>query len=207
MSPVVKLLVSALVAVLVGGCFGPRAPSFQCIDNGDCGELEACFEGGVCQPVDCLSSVDCRIREYCDQRTYVCRAGCSQNEDCIAGENCDVATNTCEPYGCRDSALDCRIGEVCSEVTGQCIRDTTGHCDICDPDPWGFNPRGTCRDRDAVCLTFQGAPDFYCFLDCENSECPRGYECINTGNDFNGNGRSDSLCIAYCPLLYEKGWK
>jgi hypothetical protein len=203
--PLLRLLVAALAAAFALSC-GSSAPDFRCVDNGDCGEREACILE-ACEPVQCLTSSDCRIREYCDDRTYVCRAGCSADADCIAGEACDTATNTCEAYGCRDTQLDCGLGQYCSAVTGQCTRDPKGHCDRCTPDFWGTNVRGTCRDREAFCLTFDGA-DFYCLMECSQAtDCPRGYECVNTGQDFNGNGRSDSICFGYCPLFYDKGWK
>lgn len=194
-----------LSALFASSCNpGPATPA--CVDNGDCGEGEACLLE-TCTPVDCLSSSDCRIREYCDDETYVCRAGCSSDTDCIAGEACDLASNTCESYGCRDTELDCAIGEHCSAVTGECTRDPKGHCDRCSPDPWGFDVQGTCRDNEAFCLTFDGF-DFFCLMQCVDApDCPRGYECVATGEDFDFDGRPDSVCLAYCPLLYDKGWK
>lgn len=204
MNHALRLFLFAVFALTLGSCGGAPAPG-QCNDDGDCDDLNACIEG-VCQPVDCLRSTDCRIREYCDERTYVCRAGCSDDTDCIAGESCDVSSNTCEPYACRDTQLDCAIGEFCSAVTGECTRDPADHCGRCEPDFFGFDPRGTCRDPQAFCLTFD-QEDFFCLMQCElPTDCPRGFDCVDSGQDFNNNGRTDSVCIAYCPTLRDNGW-
>ena len=202
-----RFLLSTFTAVsflVLASCATEAEPA--CIDNGDCGEGQACLLE-TCQDVQCLSSSECGIREDCDDETYVCRAGCLESDDCQAGEECNAGTNTCEVYGCRDTDLDCSIGETCSQATGECITDDRGHCDRCEPDMWG-DPSGTCRSADAFCLGWEGEPDSFCLLQCEApTDCPRGYECVDTGQDFDFDGRSDAICSAYCPLLYENGWK
>jgi hypothetical protein len=191
----------------MAGCGGGTAAP-ACRDNGDCGENQACIvDLGICQDVDCLDSSSCGRREYCDETTFVCRAGCAEDSDCDAGEACNLVSNTCEPYGCRDTELDCSIGETCNEVTGECVRDPRGHCDLCTPDFW--TPAGSCRDSGAFCLYVdEAAIDAYCLLECAAAtDCPRGYQCVDAGSDFDGDGRSDSICYAYCPVLYDLGWK
>lgn len=185
------------VFLTLAGCAGGGP---ECVDNGGCADGQACILE-VCEDVQCLASADCNIREYCDTSTYVCRAGCADDLDCPAGESCDVATNTCEAYGCRDTQLDCAIGEICREVTGQCEYAHDGHCDRCEPSPW--DDSGTCRNPDAVCGTYDGVESF-CFEPCTQGApdaCPRGYECVEQAS-FGG-----SFCSAYCPILYENGWK
>lgn len=202
-----RFLLSTFTAVsflVLSSCGSEVTPA--CVDNGDCGEGQACLLE-TCQEVQCLASSECGIREYCDDETFVCRAGCLESDDCQAGEECNAGTNTCELYGCRDTDLDCSIGETCSQATGECIRDPRGHCDQCEPDAWG-DPAGTCRDSGAFCLYLDESPDTFCLQDCNTAtDCPRGYECIDTGQDFDYDGRSDSICYAYCPLLYDNGWK
>ena len=201
----------ALVATLgvsaglgLSACDGGAA-ALECVDNGDCSDGEACLLN-ACEPVQCLASAGCGIGESCVTETYVCRIGCVEDGDCRAGETCNTGSNTCESYGCRDTQLDCAIGESCNLVTGECVRDGRGHCDMCDPDPWGFDLRGTCIDRDAMCLTFDGL-DFFCFQSCsDNNPCPRGYICDDS-QDFDGDGRNDPNCAAYCPTLWDNGWK
>lgn len=187
-----------LVTALLSSC-ATRAP-LGCIDNGDCEEREACVLS-VCEPVQCLVSTECGIREYCDPDTYQCRSGCLENEDCRAGENCNIEAKTCEAYGCRNTELDCAVGELCSAVTGECEYDNRGHCDACESDLW-TGPQGTCDERGAFCLYFEDAPnDGWCFLPCSASQpCPRGYMCVDT-QDFDGDGRNDPVCSAYCPDL------
>ena len=198
-------LIAVLLGVLTAGtivsaCAGGGEPIAACVDNGDCSEGEACLLD-VCEPVQCLSSTQCGIREYCDDETYVCRAGCLEDTDCRAGEACNTGTNTCEAYGCRDTQLDCAIGETCNAVTGECVFDNSGHCDTCQPDPWGFEPSGSCTNRNAVCGSFIDAPDqYFCFQPCtapgQPDACPRGYECID-----NAFGDGFPYCIAFCPDL------
>ena len=195
-----------LVFGALSACNGGGGASIECVDNADCTDGEACLLN-VCEPVQCLSSESCAIREFCDTDTYVCRAGCEADEDCQAGESCNVGTNTCEVYGCRDTNLDCAIGEVCSPVSGQCQYAHNGHCDTCEPDLLWGDVNGSCQDRDAFCLTFDGE-DFFCFQECTPgaNDCPRGYVCDGT-QDFDGDGRIDYTCGAYCPTLYANGWK
>lgn len=189
-----------LIAMMAIGCGTSSGP--ECIDNGDCSDGQACLLE-VCEDVECLASEDCNIREYCNTETYVCRAGCEDDGDCIAGESCDTASNTCEEYGCRDTQLDCAIGEICREVTGECEFAHAGHCDRCEPDPFAWEMNGTCANRNAVCGTYDGVESF-CFQPCVQGQadaCPRGYECVEQAS-FGG-----TFCSAFCPTLYENGWK
>ncbi|MFK7929258.1 MAG: hypothetical protein AB8H79_13780 [Myxococcota bacterium] len=197
MSLNLKPAFALLTLAFLSSC-GTRAP-LGCIDNGDCEEREACVLE-VCQPVECLSSTECGIREYCDDETFVCRAGCLEDEDCRAGEACETETNTCEVYGCRNTELDCAFGETCSAVSGECIYDNRGHCDSCTVDFW-TGAQGDCPENGSFCLSFQGdAPDVaWCFLPCSTAQpCPRGYVCEDS-QDFDGDGRNDPVCSAYCP--------
>ena len=77
--------------------------------------------------VDCATSLDCDLEQYCTSN-YECVAGCNEDEDCFAGDSCNVDSKECESYGCRDTTLDCAIGEFCNPMTAECFQIHRGHC-------------------------------------------------------------------------------
>lgn len=183
------------LALVMASCV-TGAPSFVCVDNGDCQDGQACILE-QCQDVQCLASDQCNLQEYCDTTTYTCRVGCNDDLDCKAGQSCNVDTNTCEDYGCRDTQLDCSIGYICNTNRGECEYAHDGHCDKCDG-LWDL-----CANPSAACLTFDGIESF-CFEPCNISDvnaCPRGYVCQNV------DAAGGNMCMAYCPTLYDNGWK
>ena len=170
----------------------------QCVDNGGCGDSEACIKQ-KCEPVDCLASDACQLHEFCDTRddAYTCKSGCSQTTDCAAGEECNPTSHSCTAYGCRDTQLDCAIGESCDKSTGKCAKADGAYCKDCSgggKNVCGNN--GTCYAVDAT--------NSYCFVDCNpksgEDACPRGFEC----QDILGDGTY--ACTADCVLLADNGW-
>ena len=111
------------------GLGGGGAP--ECVDNGECGELQACIEQS-CEDVECVTSDTCEIGRFCDTERYVCRDGCASDEDCLAGQEC--AGSTCQDKPCRNSELDCTAGETCNPNTGGCeppiVGTTLGRCQL-----------------------------------------------------------------------------
>ena len=69
---------------------------------------------------------DCKIGRYCTEQ-YKCKAGCGLDSDCFPGQRCEE--NTCIEYNCRDTGLDCRVGEFCGE--DGCQSDNFPHCMTC----------------------------------------------------------------------------
>ena len=41
----------------------------------------------------------------------------------LPGDSCNTSTQVCETNGCRDTQLDCEIGEFCNVPTGECYED------------------------------------------------------------------------------------
>ncbi len=166
----------------------------ECVDFGDCDDLEIC-DLGTCVSVECVLSQDCGIDEYCDQTGFTCEAGCESNEDCIAGENCSEDTHECSPYGCRSTALDCAVGQECDLVTGTCYDSPS--CEPCTGADSMECGAGACVDFD-----LENVGGDHCLMPClvvgDPEECPRGLEC----RDLSGVG--DLYCYADCPALQEE---
>jgi hypothetical protein len=184
-----------LLFLLLVSCTGTMVP-VECVDHGDCHQLQACVQGS-CTEVDCLSSSQCGLHETCDVTTYSCAVGCGDDADCLAGEACNLQTQQCESYGCRATDLDCEIGEFCNLASGECYTDTSPHCEPCDS--WSSPcPSGS------ECYTFDAATgEQYCVSDCnpdDSDACPRGFECIDA------TGWGDFGCVAWCPTLLENGF-
>jgi hypothetical protein len=173
----------------------PSGPSGDCVDAGQCGDMQACIESR-CTDVECLSSIDCGLEEYCntEANAYTCASGCISDSDCPAGKACDTDANPCETYECRSTDLDCSWGEFCNPSSGECERASGDHCSTCDP--YDFFGNGGCSDS-ASCFTFDYyATTGYCLEACQTEDdCPRGYEC----GDVTGLG--DLYCFAWCPDL------
>lgn len=136
-------------------------------------------------------SDDCGIGQYCWDAVYTCEAGCGTDDDCLAGESCD-ATHTCTPYGCRSTALDCAIGQLCDVATGICSDAPT--CEVCTDTAGAECAPGACVD-----FTVEADGGTYCLTPCavvdDPEQCPRGLEC----RDLSGAG--DLYCYADCPAL------
>lgn len=188
-------MIARLTLVGLGlGALASCSKAPQCVDNGQCGDMQACIEE-ECVQVECLASAQCGLEQFCDvQRDYTCKSGCEHNTDCQAGFDCNPDSHQCEAYGCRSTDLDCGYGEVCDESSGECKRAQGDHCKTCS-DPYfgsGCN-KGTCYLFDEESFAS------YCVVDCNPSQedaCPRGYECV----DVLGDGASYG-CFAWCPSL------
>ncbi len=185
-------------ALLIIGLFLGCNQAPECIDNGQCGEGQACVDD-KCKDVDCLSSADCTLRQFCDTKSWSCRDGCTDNEDCKSGEVC-LDDRKCHKMKCRNATLDCSVGQEC--VDGEC-QDFQGHlCDTCDPyeELMGGQPCGP----SGSCWLLEGASDTvgFCFPDCNpnaDDPCPAGFTCEAFPDDGHG-------CFAYCPTLLKNGW-
>ncbi len=175
----------------------------QCVDRGDCGDLQMCNNGN-CKDVSCSTSKDCGIGEYCDTTgNFECKAGCTTDDDCLAGEACNADNHTCEEYECRTTALDCGLGERCDN--GRCDDALGMACDPCnDPlyyDYWtGGYTGGTGCGNNGTCVWFTYYADApWCLEQCIPSQgeeaCPRGFSC----EDITGD--NDYHCYAWCPSV------
>ncbi len=176
---------AVLSALLFTSC---GSQSVSCFDNGNCPEGQACL-AEVCMDVECLSSSECGLQQFCNTAHYTCDAGCEINADCMAGETCKEGV--CESYGCRDTQLDCFIGEICNLSTGICEQAEGQHCESCS---------GISCEEGAACFTFEvGAVNGYCQVECSSDdECPRGYDC--------GPYEGTNYCFGACPLYDALGY-
>jgi hypothetical protein len=195
-----------LLALASAGC-DVRPSNSQgetCRDASDCtveaGQLAACIRN-ACEAVECLSSADCALGSWCPAADgdFSCKPGCETNDDCHAGESCS-AEGTCEAYGCRNTNLDCWIGEVCNQATGECEESPEPHCAVCNGvGEWEFEDQGTldpcddewtghggCGGDGAQCGPFTDGGDQYCMVPCgADDSCPRGYTCQDVPISFN----------------------
>ena len=103
-----------------------------CNNNAECGEGLLCVDNS-CLEAQCITSMDCQIEEFCSEY-YQCVPGCMQDTDCFSGEICQE--NACVTQGCRDTELDCEVGEFCDQSTATCYEDSFDHCASCDVDMW-----------------------------------------------------------------------
>jgi hypothetical protein len=177
------------VLLLMLGC--TEVP--ECLDDGDCEDLDACIEG-TCTVVECLTSRQCDLHTHCERSTHTCDPGCESADDCYAGEWCDSTLGVCEPLACEDTQLDCPFGETCERTTGECYDDGRHHCTQC----YNTNACGT----DGTCFTFteEGGGPYYCLMQCTNPElndCPQGYTCQSIRDVY--------YCLAWCPYLDSLG--
>lgn len=183
-----------LLLGLVAAC--KQAP--ECIDNGQCGDMQACVDD-KCKDVECLDSSTCTLHQFCDTKAYTCRDGCGDDEDCRSGEIC-LDDAKCHSRKCRNATLDCNVGQEC--VDGDC-QDYQGLlCDTCDPydELLGLQPCGP----QGSCWLLEGASETvgFCFPECNpNAEdaCPSGFSCEEFPDGTHG-------CFAYCPTLLKNGW-
>ncbi len=216
MTPVSRVAVVAIsvVAWSVGISCTSGPPNDYCEVDGDCLALdgfEVCeLAVNRCVAVDCLEDSHCEIGTYCGENNF-CIPGCATDIDCFADQHCDSENRACITDGCTDSQIDCAYGEFCQD-SGECeFVPAEPGCQTCTPDPWGFDLQGSCPSG-GKCLSFNPVEGFeqyenesYCFFDCHgggDNACPRGYECQT--QDFDGTGEQ-SVCVAYCPVLYELG--
>lgn len=219
----------SLLMVLLGCGTAPQSPTTDaCINHADCGTDKKCFSG-ECLAVECFYSADCPRGFYCDD-SYSCVAGCTSASDCLAGEACDIVSNECLSYGCRETQLDCALGEWC--IDGECMVATPSPCTTCDYLDWktgigdeqecvlySFLQDVNCDWRDNVgcpehlnCFPSDGlglvedgiCVNAYGFLRCDTStDCPRGFFCKP---DIYQNGEGINVCWADCRFFLEQGF-
>lgn len=198
------------VLSLLTGCSGSGG-RIECSDNAGC-QNQACVDN-QCVDVDCLNSNDCNLYEYCSDVEYTCVSGCSADTDCMAGESCDVETNTCIEYGCRDTQLDCPIGDYCNRNSGDCYDDPEGTCDFCTEDQSYADQLellfgGSLQDRHCVQWDAAGTT-FYWLSLCNPNQgseaCPRGFACYENIYDPS-SGLEVAACIGDCDYYRQEGY-
>ena len=181
-------------AIVMLGMFAACGHTDECVDLGDCGNLEIC-DLGACLSVECVLTADCGIDAYCEQTGFTCETGCESDDDCVAGEDCVDATHACTAYGCRSTALDCAVGQECELATGTCYDSPS--CETCSGADSPECGTGACVDFEP-----DDAGGDYCLTPClvvdDPEQCPRGLEC----RDLSGAG--DLYCYADCPALLEE---
>ena len=110
----------------------PTSDTNYCNNSGECGDGFLCVDNH-CLESECISSSDCSLEEYCTE-FFQCVPGCAQDTDCVAGDTC--VDNTCTPQGCRETELDCAVGEYCNSNTKSCEEDSFDNCGVCNFSMW-----------------------------------------------------------------------
>ena len=215
-------LLLLLLPVALGACKKESAgpAEGECAVATDCPDGKQCVDSH-CIQVDCTSSAECPFNSYCDTQSYACVDGCRDDGDCLAGYACDETARTCLEETCTETELDCEIGQICNQGSGQCQDDTRDHCGACDILNSNPNqcPGGQCYyfagdscqstadcDEGYVCESIPGIGKIchadYCFMSCSpaaEDSCPRGFQCID------GSGMGDFVCFADCNFLVTEG--
>ena len=172
-----------------------------CTNSAECAEGQLCLKN-ECRDVDCLTSNDCDIEQYCSTE-YACEAGCENDNDCFAGDSCNTSTQVCETYGCRDTQLDCEIGEFCNVPTGECYEDDQPHCRTCSLNDLLYPVFGE------ECLLWNETGG-NCTVDLffgTQSGCPSDEVCypVDPADPFNPNGTCyKSYAVMSCDINAEE---
>ena len=221
---ILGLGLAALFLLLGVSCLDRPTLIEPCGSNADCEEGQACNDENACVDASCLSSADCGINQFCAPG-FMCEEGCGEDGDCIAGQVCNLESQECEQYGCRDTYLDCDLGEYCDTSTGECYLSDEGHCAPCDASDYGScGEQGICTAfsdgvecwEDGDCPSGQTCEGGYpswgvpgscsahlCEISCNPEDevpCPRGYSCIDT------SGWGHYSCYGDCMWMYENGY-
>ncbi|MCB9669635.1 MAG: hypothetical protein H6734_09220 [Alphaproteobacteria bacterium] len=172
-----------IAALLLLACGSAPSAGDVCTAERPCGWGQTCVAGS-CVDTACATSAQCPIETFCLEGR--CVDGCRQESDCGPGRTCDLLLQECVDAGCIDTQLDCGFREVCDTTTGTCYDAGEQYCRPCQQSV-------QCGEGN-VC--FQG----YCGVDCNDSECPAGFDCLAFRN---GQGQITSFqCVTYC-WLYE----
>ncbi|MBJ93052.1 MAG: hypothetical protein CMP23_01105 [Rickettsiales bacterium] len=152
----------------------------ECETSANCENGTVCTESGRCVEVSCHSSVECPIETWCNSDSGACEPGCLSSRDCLPTNICDEETRQCVLPGCRNTDLDCDLGQFCNALSGQCYdagrpaTQDTYYCKSCES-------RADCNggvDGPNWCLRMGGSSQTYCGVDCSaGQQCPRGYSC------------------------------
>jgi len=175
-------LLCALAALATSGC------KAECEQNLNCPADQVCTDG-KCAARLCLDSSTCPMETFCSDEDGTCKGGCQGDRDCYPYHRCDE-DGRCVENGCRNTSLDCGLGQFCNELTGECFDAGGAYCHTCEVD-------SDCGGS-SFCLDI-GAPggQRYCLVDCSmGQECPRGYPCVDI---VNGGGAVVGMgCYARC---------
>jgi len=170
-----------------------------CANSSDCLTGELCVEQS-CQAVDCATSMDCDLEEYCTAN-YECVSGCGNDDDCFAGDSCNTDSKECETYGCRDTVLDCQVGEFCNPMTAECFEDSRGHCTTyCSWDDLVYGTTGY------ECVNFDsGSGSCSTDINGNQSGCSGGAVCYPNNTEdssFLFGGQTPGKCINFYRAYY-----
>ncbi len=182
----VLLTLAALALLAMTGC------KDECEENLHC-DIDQVCQGGECVARSCASSSNCPLEQFCSDDSGACELGCLSDRDCYPGDLCDDDGRCVDP-GCRNTVLDCEMGQFCNAITGECYDATGAYCRECEHE----------EDCGAgnLCLSIGGYPQTYCGVDCSGGqECPRGYTC-GAVQDPTGN-IVGYQCITACWQLEE----
>lgn len=174
-----------LAVLALFGCPEPVGVGNECAEERPCGWGETC-QNGFCRSGRCATSAQCPIESYCEGDT--CVPGCRADTDCGPGTRCDLAESACVETACQDTQVDCAFGEYCDTTTGSCYDAGEQFCRPCETD-------ATCGEGN-VCYAN------YCGVDCNDRECPAGFDCLPLYDTF-GNVRTFQ-CITYCWMFLDE---
>lgn len=177
-------MIPALFALLIGCPRGEQGGS-ECAAERPCGWGETCVNG-YCTGGLCATSAQCPIESYCEDGA--CEAGCRADSDCGPGKVCDVAEAACVANACQDTQVDCGFAEYCDTTTGTCFDAGEQFCRPCEVD-------ATCGEGNVCYANF-------CGVDCNDRECPSGFDCLPLYDGF-GNIQTFQ-CITYCALFQDQ---
>jgi Cys-rich repeat protein len=162
----------------------PRAEQGnECTPERACDWGATCVEG-FCVTTACATSAQCPVETFCEQGQ--CVVGCRQEADCGPGRTCDLLLQECVDQSCQDTQTDCGFREYCDTNTGTCFDAGEQYCRPCE--------RNSQCGEGNVCFAD------YCGVDCNDSECPSGFDCLAIRNGF--GDVTAYQCITYC-WLYE----
>lgn len=169
--------------LLLLGC-GTPSPSQgnECAAERPCDWGETCVSG-FCVEATCATSAQCPTETYCTEGE--CVPGCRQEEDCGPGRTCDLLLQECVDSQCQDTQIDCGFGEFCDVPTGECFDAGELYCRPCE--------------RDSQCGEGNVCWADHCGVDCNDSECPSGFDCLGIRNAFGDVWTYQ--CISYCDAV------
>jgi hypothetical protein len=165
----------------IGGCTPADRGGNECTADKPCGWGETC-DNGFCVSGRCATSAQCPIEHFCEDDA--CVPGCRADTDCGPGTRCDVPLQTCIENACQDTQVDCAFGEYCDTTTGTCFDAGEQFCRPCE--------RSSECGEGNVCFAN------FCGVDCNDRECPAGFDCIEITDQF--DNITAFQCITYCPL-------
>lgn len=169
-----------MMLLLLLACGSTTTPD-ACNEQRPCDWGQTCVLGS-CVDTECATSAQCPVETTCVEGS--CLPGCRAEADCRPGDTCDLLLQECVPAGCQDTHIDCGFAEYCDTTTGTCFDAGEQFCRPCERD-------SQCGDGN-ICYAD------YCGVDCNDRDCPSGFDCLPIRNPF---GDIETFqCIAPCWL-------